>query len=275
MGLFRYPGGKQRISTEIIKYLHNQLSTQTTHYIEPFVGAGGILLPFLKTKPALDCIHLNDLDYSIYCVWWSVYNSPNLLCSWLESFYPTVDTFYRYKEDLQNVSPDHPKVEVAMRKIALHQMSFSGLGEMGGPIGGKEQRGRWGVGCRWNIKRLCARVNETHSLLSRYHVVLTNKCFFDTIGIYKNALHYCDPPYFEKGNQLYKSGMTLEEHVKLFSTLSHSDNWVLSYDNVPTIVELYKDKHIYNIDVKYSVGEEKNSRKKSKELVITSHEFTS
>ena len=51
MGIFRYPGGKQRIANEIVKYLRNQLFAQTTHYIEPFVGAGGILIPFLKTNP--------------------------------------------------------------------------------------------------------------------------------------------------------------------------------------------------------------------------------
>jgi len=57
------------------------------------------------------------------------------------------------------------------------------------------------------------------------------------------SLIYLDPPYYEKGPTLYRSYFNREDHTKLMKFLKGELNvrWILSYDDVPAIRELYKD----------------------------------
>lgn len=84
----------------------------------------------------------------------------------------------------------------------------------------------------------------------------------------KNSLIYFDPPYYLKGGELYLNYYNKEDHEKIAQliqkTLHHY--WILSYDNVSPIVNLYKKRRHFFYDLQYSAG----SVYKGKEIFIFS-----
>ena len=52
---------------------------------------------------------------------------------------------------------------------------------------------------------------------------------------------YLDPPYYQKGQALYLNSYQHKDHLALRDLLAqHRDlRWIVSYDNVPQITELY------------------------------------
>lgn len=64
---------------------------------------------------------------------------------------------------------------------------------------------------------------------------------------------YCDPPYYAKGNSLYAQRFSKEDHLRLAAVLRHRNGWVLSYDAVEEIRNLYDFAIVEEVDVKYSI----------------------
>jgi DNA adenine methylase len=81
---------------------------------------------------------------------------------------------------------------------------------------------------------------------------------------------YLDPPYYEKGAQLYKHNMSPEDHEDLATRLQACKaQWLLSYDDHPRIRELYDWAQIEPVFVKYSNAVCKtDKRPKNQEIVI-------
>jgi DNA adenine methylase len=65
---------------------------------------------------------------------------------------------------------------------------------------------------------------------------------------------YADPPYFEKAGSLYLNAFDERDHVKLAETLnSHaSGSWLLTYDDVPRVHELYASRRRRTFGLHYS-----------------------
>jgi len=63
----RYPGGKSKLTKQIISLLETNNYKHGT-YVEPFAGGAGIALSLLFNN-YVDRIHINDLDTSIYSFW--------------------------------------------------------------------------------------------------------------------------------------------------------------------------------------------------------------
>jgi DNA adenine methylase len=79
---------------------------------------------------------------------------------------------------------------------------------------------------------------------------------------------YLDPPYFEKGDKLFRQRMTLADHLRLSEALRRASGWLLSYDNSPTTVEMYRWAEVHSFPVKYSVNGMKKAWARSTELLI-------
>ena len=60
----RYPGGKSRAISQIVRYLPLNFS----EYREPFVGGGSLFIYLRQKRPDLK-IWINDLNYELYCFW--------------------------------------------------------------------------------------------------------------------------------------------------------------------------------------------------------------
>lgn len=277
MGLIRYPGSKERLIREIVRHFPDAMSLplwmnhNRWEYREPFFGAGAIGFHILEKLPPNCSAWLNDIDWGIVCLWKSVQDDPARLAEKIEAFRPSVEAYNTYKE--QDGRMDLDPIEIGFRKLALHQMSYSGLGVMsGGPLGGQTQTSsEYNVACRYSPQNLLNQVVHYHEILGKFpQLKITRRDFSELIDDSQKVFLYLDPPYYEKGEQLYKHSMTDDDHVRLAELLRHTANhWVLSYDDHPRIRRLYDWATIMEIEVVYTTAEAKGARPKNKEIVIT------
>jgi len=269
--LFRYPGGKTKLRHNIQKSLNDIFSTRPhLEYREPFFGGGSIGLEFInKNKP--ESIWINDKDNGIACLWNSIIKYPEQLKQMIRDFTPSPECFYLYKNDLTNLSSlsgektKEEIIEFGFKKLAIHQISYSGLGtKSGGPLGGKSQKSKYKINCRWNPHTLCKKINNLYQLFRKTNIHgfgCSSVDFEKVINDYsRQSLLYLDPPYYIKGNELYQFGLNNQDHERLSRLLKNTNHlWVLSYDDCPEIRELYKWANITTIDsVNYSITTTKN-----------------
>ena len=80
----------------------------------------------------------------------------------------------------------------------------------------------------------------------------------------RNALWYCDPPYYgSRKLYRYEFGDTDHEQLRDF-LMALQQPWLLSYDVVPAIRELYVDAQVREIEWRYS-----SMRSRGRELLIS------
>jgi DNA adenine methylase len=88
---------------------------------------------------------------------------------------------------------------------------------------------------------------------------LTRKwCFF-----------YLDPPYVIKGGNLYKNAFCVDDHAHLkmvVSTQLARRKWLMTYDNVPLIKELYVGFNSEDFELQYVAS----NKRRGKETMIFS-----
>jgi len=286
MSFFRYPGGKKKLRHFIIKSLKEKGDILNIQYREPFFGGGSIGVDLLQQNIAPKHIWINDKDIGIACLWTSLIKYTQDLKDRVKEFYPTVNDFYEFKLQLSNLSKMPRQrskvVDIGFKKLALHQISYSGLGlKSGGPLGGADQKSKYKIDCRWSQSYICKKIDKLFNIFEKIDVY-NNECTnFDFIDLIENneftSLIYLDPPYYVKGNELYHCGFTKEDHIRLSKALrSTSHQWVLSYDDCDEIRNLYSWANLEEIYVNYSItalkdndtGERLATQKK--ELLISS-----
>jgi DNA adenine methylase len=275
--VIRYPGSKAKIVRAIVSRFPDALrigglfTPAQFEYREPFFGAGAIGFSVLDSLSPQHTICLNDRDYGLRCLWGAVYTVPDELAKRVRSFTPNIETFYQYREE--DGTHEHCPLETGFRKLVLHQLSFSGLGaKAGGPIGGRRQSSEYNVDCRWNASRLCKDIALRHAQLRRFaRVCITATDFAKWIEeAPRHAFIYADPPYVEKGPELYKHPMSLADHQRLAVALQHCRaEWVLSYDDHPLVRELYSWARIDDVALTYTMAVATGRRRKNSEVIIT------
>ncbi len=277
--MIRYPGSKDKIAEDILarfpcSFLDPLFQVGDLDYREPFFGAGAVGFRLLGLLPRRTRVWLNDRDYGMVCLWNAVRGDPAALIDKIDRFAPSVAEFDRLKQLDAELTPEDSAdvVEVGFRKFALHRISFSGLGAMaGGPIGGRAQSSKFSVGCRWNPVQHRADVRRLAKLLRAFpHLQITCRDFAEVIdGAPAHAFIYADPPYYEKGPELYKFSLSDDDHRRLASSLAACRaNWVLSYDDHPFVRGLYPWAAIESIAFKYTTAIAHESRRKNSEVII-------
>lgn len=239
------------------------LLKDATLFHDVFVGGGSIAIAVAKEFPKLQ-INVNDINPNISAFWRVIAGSADLqpLVEKV-SIQPTLELFLK----LRGREP-WGLIEKAYYAIFFNRCTFSGI-EKSGPIGGMKQESEYTVDCRYNKEKIIRSLYELRDLfrdrltVSRLHF----DRYFHTFG--ELGTFYLDPPYYEKGHQLYKHYMVKGEHTLLRNTLEGIDNWLLSYDNAPFIRELYSDYHILDLDVGYSIQGKKKNWNNKKEILIT------
>lgn len=264
MSFFRYPGGKSKLRDEITECLSKQAVYDGLQYREPFFGGGSVGLKLLNDNSNIKNIWINDKDIGIACLWTSVIRYINEFKEMVYNFKPSVRAFHEIKKELPSITtiPTHKNkiIEIGFKKLAIHQISYSGLGtKSGGPLGGETQNSKYKIDCRWSPEYICKKADKLNSMLNNI-IIQDDKCtnldFSDLITTKScNCLIYLDPPYFVKGNNLYQHGFNIEDHKRLANLLKKTKHrWVLSYDDCPEIRELYEDwSFLQSLDVKYSI----------------------
>lgn len=277
MSFFRYPGGKSKLKGPIIDKISE--IAQTTQpfgvYVEPFFGGGSICLESMD-KPCFSNVNkiiLADVDKSLVELWNMVIHNPDTIIERIKSFTPTAEDFYAFKEKLSD--PEVVKYldpsDAGFMKLAIHQMSYSGLGvKAGGPIGGAAQESEYDVACRWSPDSMIKKIKKFSKLLNDrnariYPVDFRHAMNSATQELIRNPFVYLDPPYYEKGNDLYVHGFTENDHKRLADQLKIAKyKWLLSYDDCPEVRELYSWATIEEINVNYTI---RTARAKSELLI--------
>ncbi len=252
--MIRYPGGKNKISSQIMSFIPNGIE-----FREPFFGGGAIGLKVLK-EGRFSKYWFNDLDKHLVALWLAIQNAPEQLCKMINNFAPQVDDFEIISNYL--LKSNDSGIKEGFFKLVIHQISYSGLGMMaGGPIGGKKQQSKYSIGCRWSPDYLIKKIKTINKLLSENDVKFTSLDYSELLA--DDCFLFLDPPYFNKGEQLYQYGFT-GKHEELANKLKGRKNWFLCYDDCSEVRQLYNWAQIKEIDIKYSI----NGSINKKELLI-------
>ncbi len=251
----RYPGGKGKLACFMQEVIEVN-GIGHGHYVEPFAGGAGVALSLLFLEYVKE-IHINDIDRSIYSFWYSVLNYNQELCELISSTEITIDEWEKQKEK-QRVA-ENKSLELGFSTFFLNRANHSGIIK-GGPIGGKKQEGKWKVDARFNKDDLIRRIKKIGRYKSRIHLYnLEARTLLTNIkeNIPSQSLIYLDPPYYFKASWLYENHFRHEDHINLSRFISQelsSLNWIVSYDNVPEILAMYKPyrKKIYSLN--YSIS---------------------
>jgi DNA adenine methylase len=253
--LLRYPGGKSRLFSSIYHRVAPLLNASDT-YVEPFVGGASAALSIAELHPKLHLV-LNDKDEGIAALWRVVAGASRGredLKRLIHNAVPTVELREQFKA--RYGLPAEP-VQRAFETLLLIRTSFSGI-IPGGRIGGA-------IDSRWRPARLCAEIDRAHALLRDRCEVLCGDAvaLLSTFG--PRAATYADPPYVEKGDELYRERFSPADHAALAHRLRGLSRWVLSYDDCPTVRELYGWANVEQVQVRYS---DSKSRVLRKELLV-------
>jgi len=281
MALIRYPGSKDKLVSELSKLFPSEVlhplwsSAKNWEYREPFFGAGAVgfrLLPHISKSCR---VWLNDKDEDLVMLWRTVKDEPKPLCCHVTMFQPSVENFYDFKE--RDGKADASDSYRGFRKLALHRMSVSGFGvKSGGPIGGRHQNGSaYTVECRWNPERIKRDVMRLSKVLRRFESLRITCGDFAPLmeDAGEQCFVYLDPPYFAKGEQLYRHAMNDADHARLAAILRQATcQWVLSYDDHQRIRELYSWAEFSELLITYTNAVTSSRRPKNKEVAITPKE---
>ena len=253
----RYPGGKNCIFSFVSKiFYENQLIG--TNYAEPYAGGSGLALRLLF-EGYVDHIYINDLDRSIYAFWTSILDRPHDFCKWVENVEVSIENWNKYKEIQKNTTDDF---ELAKSTFFLNRTNISGVIK-GGVIGGQEQKGKYKIDARFNKSDLVNRIQRIAEVKNRISVSnLDGVSFISRLNKKREEIFiYLDPPYYQKGADLYMNFYSKEDHKRLSKHVHRmKKKWMVSYDNHDFILNLYaeKNKVVYKLSQSASnrVGDE-------------------
>ena len=252
----RYPGSKNK-TYNYIKYLVTLNNCDT--YIEPFVGGGSVALKLLINKDVKN-IMINDYDKAIYAFWYSVLNYTDELIDLIKNTEVTIEEWHRQKEINKNKLSNNNLLEVGFSTLFLNRTNRSGILKAG-VIGGLKQTGNYKLDCRFNKNSIITKIQNVAKF--KKNIKLYNKDAEDfikqNISKTKNSLTFLDPPYFNKGPELYVNFYQHENHIKLANTIKNTllkKKWILTYDIVSEIEELYNEFDKVEYYLNYSAGKQ-------------------
>lgn len=211
-------------------------------YIEPYAGGASVALSLLFDGYA-GKIKINDVDRAIYAFWHSVLNETDALCRKIQDT-PVTMGVWQVQHELQKHKGEADLLELGFSTFFLNRTNCSGVLN-GGVIGGKEQKGEYKMDVRFNKKGLIERIERVAGYADL--IELTSMDAVAQIKRYKRTpaqktLCYLDPPYYLKGQDLYLNYYRDDNHKDIAEAIKKfKGQWIISYDAVDFIRELYKD----------------------------------
>jgi DNA adenine methylase len=251
----RYPGGKGKLArfvTEVIRT--NDL--QDGLYVEPYAGGAAVAFELLLTG-VVRRVAINDLNGPIFAFWRAVLDETAALIELIRATEVTMASRERAKRVFMEAT--ETTLELAFATFFLNRTNRSGILN-GGAIGGVGQTGPWKLDARYNKEALIERIQKIARM--RRYISLTN---LDAIEFLNNiaptwpkkTLIYLDPPYYNKGRELYYNFYQHDDHANVaFATHKlYNVNWIVSYDDVEPIHSLYQQSSCLQYTIGYSARE--------------------
>lgn len=270
----RYPGGKGRFSGFLAAVIEtNGLSG--CHYVEPFAGGAGAALRLLFEE-YVDSITINDADPRIAAFWQAITRSTDRFLERLAEVEISVAEWHRQRAIYDRGDLRSP-LDLGFATFFLNRTTRSGIVHNGGPIGGYGQTGKYKIDARFNRTELARRIVRIAAYSDRITVSAE-----DGLQLLKSlnaqrrqaaqSFVYLDPPYYRKGAELYMNRLTHKEHVELAMYLRRPKrfSWILTYDDVPAVREMYAGCRQSSIRLSYSAYE----RRQGSELLVYSDTLT-
>lgn len=263
----RYPGGKAKVA-DFVQCLIKENALLDGTYVEPYVGGGSVALSLLFNEYVRD-IYINDKDISIYAFWYSVLHESEALCKLIKDTPINVGTWHKLKE-IQSNKENVDLLNLGFSTFFLNRTNRSGILKAG-VIGGYDQTGNYKIDARFNKDDLIKRIQRIADYADRIHlsnedaVTLVQRLNND---LCHNVIFYLDPPYYVKGKGLYMNYYNDEDHQDIAKVIDGIQNhrWIISYDNVDFIANLYSKYRQETFELNYSAS---NSGK-GKEIMIFS-----
>ena len=256
----RYPGGKGKLAAFVKKVI------QTNHlldgeYVEPYAGGAAIALELLLHE-YVSHIHINDISRPVFAFWKSVIDDTERLCRLVRDTRLTMRVRDKEKNIVMN-QDDHDDLALGFAMFFLNRTNRSGILNAG-VIGGRDQSGPWKIDARYNGDELVSRIMAIARMKNRISVTgLDALEFLREGGTHwpPKTLIYCDPPYYMKGRDLYYDYYEPEDHEGVASFVKQQilrQKWIVSYDNVKQVRDLYAGFKRVTYQIGYSA---KSSRR--------------
>lgn len=218
----RYPGGKSQL-TDFVYHTIKLNNIKKPIYCEPFAGGAGVAISLLL-KNKVESIILNDLDTSIYSIWYAILKETDRLIKAIRDVDVSLETWHQQRNiyDSMRNNVDY-SFELAFAAFFLNRTNRSGI-ITGGPIGGMEQSGKYLINCRFNKENLSKKIiaiAEHTDNIQLYHS--------DAINLIRDVLQrqpndrlfiFFDPPYYQQGKKLYKDSFNDETHLQLSTSIN-------------------------------------------------------
>lgn len=202
-------------------------------------------------------VHLNDSSFPIYSFWKAVLSYTDELCSKISAA-PLTVSYWRACRDVVRDPSGHDELDVGFATFYLNRCNRSGV-LTGGVIGGLRQEGHWKMDARFPRQALIDRIHAIANRADR--VTLRNwdaEYFMEhhLPHVPREALVYCDPPYYDRNSRLYLDSYTADDHTRLAhhirSNVHHP--WIVSYDAHPNILSLYRGCRAFVYDLQYNAS---------------------
>ncbi|MHB1543732.1 MAG: DNA adenine methylase [Gammaproteobacteria bacterium] len=243
----RYPGGKGKLAA-FVKEVIETNELEDGIYVEPYAGGAAIALELLFHE-YVSQVYINDINRPVYAFWKSVLDHTEELVRLIRNTRLTVRSWDRQKWVLAH-EHEHDDLALGFAMFFLNRTNRSGIMN-GGIIGGRDQSGQWKIDARFNAPELIFRIESIAKLRGKIRLsredalaMLTSK-----LNVWpEKTLIYLDPPYYTKGKVLYYDYYTHEDHKRIAKFVLkriYRQKWIVSYDNVQEIQEMYSGfRHI-------------------------------
>lgn len=249
----RYPGGKS-IMTQFFKELFKQNGLENCVYSEPYAGGAGAAVNLLLSN-SVQAIRINDAAIGVFSFWHYLFEESEKFMEAVQSTPVTLGEWKKQRAIFKTTAV--PGFELGFATFFLSRTNRSGI-LAAGPIGGQDEKAqenaKYKIDCRFNKTDLIDRLIKLVANKERITVSNLDALVFLRQINDREAFVYLDPPYYTQGKALYLNYYKHQDHVILANYLKeHAGfHWVLSYDNVPQILELYADLPLYQFGLSYT-----------------------
>lgn len=250
----RYPGGKSLMTNFFVDLFHKN-GLQEIVYAEPYAGGAGAAINLLLNDHVNEIV-INDANIGIYSFWNALINESERFIQTIEIIPVTLEEWYKQRAVITGSTK--PSFELGVATFFMSRTNRSGV-IFGGAIGGsteeKQLNAKYKINCRFNKQDLIQRLETIAANKNRIQI-----CNEDALAFLRqlnnNVFVYLDPPYYVKGKCLYMNHYTDRDHKELAHFLQDEAhfNWVLSYDDVPQIRNMYANSELYRFPLKYTVS---------------------
>ncbi|WP_053148173.1 DNA adenine methylase [Pseudomonas sp. P97.38] len=248
----RYPGGKGRLGAWLAQLLkHNALDGGL--YVEPYAGGAGAAM-YLLTNEHVERIAINDLDPVVHAFWWAVLNDTERLVEMIKETPVTMDTWHAQRAIVDDAGAVDRTV-LGFATFFLNRTNRSGMIK-GGVIGGIKQTGKYLIDARYKKEKLIERIIRVANFRERiqlFNIDAMELLAHPELEIGQKSLIYLDPPYYEKGSQLYRNHYQPNDHQQIATMVMNINTpWLVTYDNCSEINTLYKQARGVEFSLHYS-----------------------